>query len=281
MAKLADRPASWFEIARRPKWLGGLAVAMIAALICGGLAQWQLDRSIADQAAQAQRQNELKVQTPVALETLVQPNQHLRADNTSRLVSFKAEVDRKSWLVVKGRIQIDSRGIAQTGYWMMAKAVTESGALIPIVVNWDASLVDARASGQIMESDADRNFGLQNFVGYLEYPEPPQNQDPKTPWMVSSVSTAQLINLWSPDQKVDAYEGFVILKTVPSDGFDEGATPVTFRPGDSKPLDANWLNVFYGIEWSFFAVFAFFMWWRLVEDQRKKELSVWLAERQK
>jgi hypothetical protein len=35
----------------------------------------------------------------------------------------------------------------------------------------------------------------------------------------------------------------------------------------------SWLNIFYGVEWIFFASFALYFWWKLVEDDyvRTKE----------
>ena len=114
---------------------------------------------------------------------------------------------------------------------------------------------------------------LQPFSGYLEYPEPPENQDPSTPWMVNSVASAQLVNLWSPDQKIDAFEGFVILNEAPEVGLSQTFELVTFKPGDERPIDVNWLNIFYAVEWIVFAGFAFYIWWRLVKDAYERELE--------
>lgn len=33
------------QLLRSPRWLGGLAVAIVAALVCAGLGRWQWDRS--------------------------------------------------------------------------------------------------------------------------------------------------------------------------------------------------------------------------------------------
>jgi hypothetical protein len=33
----------------------------------------------------------------------------------------------------------------------------------------------------------------------------------------------------------------------------------------------NWLTLFYAVEWVLFGVFAVFLWWRLVQDQRLRE----------
>jgi hypothetical protein len=40
----------------------------------------------------------------------------------------------------------------------------------------------------------------------------------------------------------------------------------------------NWLSAFYAIEWTVFAGFAVFMWWRLLADAYKKQQAALLAE---
>jgi hypothetical protein len=37
--------------------------------------------------------------------------------------------------------------------------------------------------------------------------------------------------------------------------------------------EINWLNVFYALEWTFFAGFAVFLWWRLVRDAQQREIE--------
>jgi hypothetical protein len=42
--------------------------------------------------------------------------------------------------------------------------------------------------------------------------------------------------------------------------------------------EVNWLSAFYAIEWTIFAGFAVFMWWRLLADAYKKQQAALLAE---
>ena len=59
-----------------------------------------------------------------------------------------------------------------------------------------------------------------------------------------------------------------------------GLEPIALTSPPSAPLDnVNWLSAFYAIEWSVFAGFAVFMWWRLVEDERlRRRADADLAE---
>ena len=38
-----------------------------------------------------------------------------------------------------------------------------------------------------------------------------------------------------------------------------------------QEVEINWLTAFYAIEWLFFALAAFYLWWRLVKDQVIRE----------
>jgi surfeit locus 1 family protein len=42
-------------------------------------------------------------------------------------------------------------------------------------------------------------------------------------------------------------------------------------PPPNTEVSLNLLNVFYALEWAFFAGFAIFLWWRLVKDVWEEE----------
>jgi cytochrome oxidase assembly protein ShyY1 len=76
------------------------------------------------------------------------------------------------------------------------------------------------------------------------------------------VSSSDLVNRWECDTMWDA---FLVLDT---------ATPPLETIASVKPLPQaalNWLNIFYAIEWAFFAVFALYFWYRLVTDAVERE----------
>jgi len=39
----------------------------------------------------------------------------------------------------------------------------------------------------------------------------------------------------------------------------------------SQQVEINWLTAFYAVEWLFFVFAAFYLWWRLVQDQVIRE----------
>ena len=56
------------------------------------------------------------------------------------------------------------------------------------------------------------------------------------------------------------YAGIVALTKGPG-------TNISIAQEDSK-TEVNALNAFYAIEWTAFAGFAIFLWWRMVQDER-------------
>ena len=57
----------------------------------------------------------------------------------------------------------------------------------------------------------------------------------------------------------------------------DGVEQVTIGMPQSDS-QVNWLSAFYAIEWTVFAGFAVFMWWRLLADAYKKQQAALLAE---
>jgi hypothetical protein len=91
----------------------------------------------------------------------------------------------------------------------------------------------------------------------------------------SSLSVAQLINLTDEAQPLtsSAYAGALVLThpnlfTINSPNLE----PITIGLAKSE-TQLNWLSAFYAIEWTVFAGFALFIWWRLLSDAYLKQQS--------
>src|SRR5699024_2179914 len=80
------------------------------------------------------------------------------------------------------------------------------------------------------------------------------------------------VNLW--DQ--DLYAGYVVAETFTVDGQahtvsgDAGINDVAAAPPPEE-TEVAWLNIFYAVEWSIFAVFSLYLWWRFVRDDYLKD----------
>jgi len=50
-------------------------------------------------------------------------------------------------------------------------------------------------------------------------------------------------------------------------GIDLGLEPISIEIRQQE-IQINWLTAFYAVEWAFFALAAFYIWWRLVRDEQ-------------
>ncbi len=236
---------TWFQVARRPKWIGGLFIALLVAAICGLLGQWQIERSFRDFAASKPA-----------------PSQSATASAAGKVVSIVFKIDRANVYIVKDRRQIDGRD----GCWLIANSVNSAGKSVTVVLGFTPDLAVAETVRlRTMTAAADQGFTTAS--GVLEAAEPPVAIDHSKRYLLGSVAPAQLLNLYAPNGPIDAEPGFVILLDAK---VATGLEQVTLgAPTGGNEL--NWLNIFYGAEWSLFAGFAVYMWWRLVADARVRE----------
>ena len=227
---MSNSQIGFWRVAVRPKYVAGFLVALLAAAAFSLLGQWQLDRSLTkDQTA-------AEIQKVVTVETML---------------------DVKNVFIVDGRLQN-----GKEVFWLLANSQDTTGKSLTLAIGQSESLLTVEAA----------RFGLKNSVtaqaflpvrGYWLPTEAPLAIDKANPYLLHSVSTAQLINLYSPDKAVASYTDFLV-----AEGFADSLSP---KLGEIEavlePAPAiNWLSVFYAAEWVLFAGFALFLWGRTVKD---------------
>jgi len=227
---MSNSQIGFWRVAVRPKYVAGFLVALLAAAAFSLLGQWQLDRSLTkDQTA-------AEIQKVVTVETML---------------------DVKNVFIVDGRLQN-----GKEVFWLLANSQDATGKSLTLAIGQSESLLTVEAA----------RFGLKNSVtaqaflpvrGYWLPTEAPLAIDKANPYLLHSVSTAQLINLYSPDKPVASYTDFLV-----AEGFADSLSP---KLGEIdavlEPAPAiNWLSVFYAAEWVLFAGFALFLWGRTVKD---------------
>jgi cytochrome oxidase assembly protein ShyY1 len=238
-ATLADTPSFW-AIARRPRWIAALILALAIAAAFAALGQWQLSRSLASAPADAVNTEAITPLTRVAT-----PNVPVTDPETGRMVSTTATLVPGDFVVLSDRLNG-----ATTGYWLMAHATTSTGDLA-VALGW----APTRAAAEAAEADAAISSPLVGRYLPSESPDQPgveKGQD-------SAASVPALVNQWASISS-SVYGGYVVAKT-PS----AGLTKID-SPAPTQELGLNWLNLFYAIEWALFAGFAVYLWWRLVKD---------------
>ena len=253
MAQPVAQP-TMFEIARRPRWIGALGVALAIAAGFAALGQWQVARSIEDGVV-----SEAESEVTVPLDTIATINGPLTTDALGQLVEFDATFVPGDSVVLVDRLVTSERGS-----WVVAHAVTGDGASIAVALGWAAD--ENAAAAAILEFESSTSSQPTPVSGRYLSSESPQQSDFEA-GKRTALSVAELINLWAeaPD---GVYGGYVVLDEAPA-GLETIPTPPP-----NREVSLNLLNLFYAAEWVIFAGFAVFLWWRLVRDEWEKEHGV-------
>ncbi len=231
-----------WRVARRPKWIAALFLALGVASIFGLLGQWQLDRSI-EQGTIIERNTE----TVVPLESVATPQSVITSEASGRMVSVECRFVEGDDVVLDNR-----RTLQGVGQWLVRHCMTEQGNSLAVAVGFAPSGVSANTlpatTGEI--------------VGRYVPTESPQQSD-FVAGEISTVAIPELLNLWADPGPV--YGGYLVLSEAP-----EGLTTIgTEAPPTQSEL--NWLNLFYALQWVIFGLFALYLWWRLVRDEWERE----------
>lgn len=231
-----------WRVARRPKWIAALLLALGVASIFGLLGQWQLDRSI-EQGTIIERNTE----TVVPLESVATPQSVITSEASGRMVSVECRFVEGDDVVLDNR-----RTLQGVGQWLVRHCMTEQGNSLAVAVGFAPSGVSANTlpatTGEI--------------VGRYVPTESPQQSD-FVAGEISAVAVPELLNLWADPGPV--YGGYLVLSEAP-----EGLSTIgTEAPPTESEL--NWLNLFYALQWVIFGLFALYLWWRLVRDEWERE----------
>ncbi|GAA1342422.1 SURF1 family protein [Arthrobacter roseus] len=245
------------KTALKPRWILSLIFALVLASVFVLLSQWQFSQSEGE-APPPPTQTE----TVRPLTETFKPGDPLYKPDADQRVSIEGSFVAGTQLVIPGRLQDDREGAWVVNAFEVAGAPETAGTtpVIAVVRGWIAD--DAAAPPE-------PKAGPAAVVGRLLPTEAPI-AGPMPQGQVASLSAAHLVNLWDRP----AYSGFVTASDISHQGqsaaVPAGVERVLVGPQPQEtPL--NWLNIFYAIEWFVFAGFAFFLWWRLVADDYRRQ----------
>jgi len=253
------KPTFW-QVAGKPKWLAGLALAIVVAIVFSLFGNWQLSRSI--RVIEGDLPG--KVATPLEeVAELGKPFLEVQAD---RLVSAGVFVSNSNCAVVEGRQQLLEDGSTKPGNWVVFDSVNADQVHILIAAAFyeakDAALAACRKGPSL---DFDTATAL---VGRYEPSEAPSMRLSQAAPLFASLSVEQLINFW-PLEKPKVYPGFVVSEQALYGAKDTTAESIVIGVRQTQ-TELNWLSAFYAAEWIIFSGFALFLWGRLVQDERKR-----------
>lgn len=256
---------TWFEIAKRPKYLFGLAVAILTAVVFSLLGQWQLSRTFETVGTSSNFNFAVPIQ-----DLLLNPELPAEEPVFDRLATAEVQLDLSNLYVVGNRLQLLENDTTEAGYWLVGNSqalIADETYSLTLALGFSADLAQIRATKAELESKLQAQAFLP-IEGLVEPTEAPK--DNAQEGVLGSVSLAQLVNLYS-EQPVKTLPAYLIV----TNGLEiPGLEPIQLRI-QTEQLSVNWLTAFYALEWAFFALAAFYVWWRVVMDEvlrRRREI---------
>ena len=139
-----------WAVARRPRWIAALVLALAIAGGFAALGQWQLARSIESGVV-----SEVETEVPVPLEQVATPGGAVPTDAVGQLVEFDATFVPGDAVILVDRLIESNRGC-----WVVAHAVTGDGASIAVALGWAADEDAAAAAIAQFEASTPPSISL-------------------------------------------------------------------------------------------------------------------------
>ena len=224
---------------------------MLTAAAFAFAMQWQLSRTFNTVGVSVEE----AAARPLA--DLIAPNTPIDKPVYDRLATFTATIDPQNSHIIGGRLQLEPDGSTRDGYWLITNSLVDDASLT-LAIGFSDDLAAAEAAQQKLESIE------ISAVGYVEPSEPVKRSLDAD---FDSVALGQLVNVYS-QTPIASYPSYVILQS----GIESDLEPIAIGIRQQE-IEINWLTAFYAVEWAFFALAAFYLWWRLVMDQRSREAN--------
>jgi surfeit locus 1 family protein len=222
-------------------------VTVLAVLAAGWLGLWQLG---AWQAHREAAQQDLTHETPIPLGRALGPDDPLTGDHLGQPVTLEGR-----WLPQEVVVQ------RSLGYWDVAFLETDSGSAMPVVLGWHSTTgapsVPSGPAGGV--------------TGWLQ---PSQETDPGGATPPDGVLPALRIADLAQRVDVDLYGAYVVADHSAVPGQEWGELRQAHL--DQQPSAGSWAglrNLFYAVEWWFFAGFAIFLWGKWVRDETREQIA--------
>ncbi len=227
-----------------PRYLGLLGLVLVVGVVFVQLGRWQLGvaegKGVEDALAAA------RAQSPVPLTSVLTPHTAFPGELSSRPVTASGHYT-DGQLLVPGR-RLDGR----VGSWVLTPFLVDgSGATLPVLRGF---VTDPAQAGGPPD-------GTLTVEGGLAPPESPADA-PVGPGEIASVDTSVLVNTWP----TPLYNAFLFLRAE-----DPGTGPQLAKvPTPIGHTGIQWRNAAYAVQWWVFALFALWLWWRMVREEHER-----------
>ena len=234
--------------ALQPRFLALLGLVLVVGVVFLQLGRWQL--GVAEGKAVKEAVTEARAQQPVALSTVLAPHEAFPGELSARPVTVTGQYTDGQLLVPDRRLD------GRTGWWVLTPFVVEAdGATLPVLRGF---VTDPDEAGDPPE-------GTLALAGGLAPPESPVDTA-VGPGEIGSVDTSLLVNTWPGE----LYNAFLFLQS------EDPATAaeLTRVPTPLGDTGVQWRNAAYAVQWWVFALFALWLWWRMVREEHRRQGAV-------
>jgi cytochrome oxidase assembly protein ShyY1 len=235
----------------KPRWLGLLGIVGLVMVTFGLLGLWQLN--VARDKGNAEQVRSAPSRPVVDVGAVLAPHSPFPRDGTGRRITATGRYDGSAQVLVTPR-----RLRGEVGYWVVTPLVVQStGARIAVVRGF---VTDPR------QAVVPQPAGEVTVSGTLAPGESPttEHSGPSLPdGQLAVLDLSLLVNRWPGD----LYNAFVFATAEQPDVTSVAAPAMHRVPPPALMGGAlNWRNAAYALQWWIFALFAAYMWWRMVRD---------------
>ncbi|MBM6402793.1 SURF1 family protein [Phycicoccus sp. CSK15P-2] len=227
-----------------PRYLGLLGLVLVVGVAFVLLGRWQL--GVAQGTAHEEAVERARSAAPVVLTDVLAPHSSFPGEMSSRPVTVTGHY-------TGGQLRVPDRRLdGASGSWVLTPFVVDAtDATLPVLRGFLPEGADA----------GEPPTGPLTLSGGLAPPESPSSVD-TGPGEIGSVDTSVLVNTWDGD----LYNAFLFLQAeTPATG-----PQLTKVPTPLGPTGVTWRNAAYAVQWWVFALFALWLWWRMVREEHQR-----------
>ncbi|MEP7191514.1 MAG: SURF1 family protein [Actinomycetota bacterium] len=238
--------------ALRPRWLGLLALVVVVMFVFGVLGLWQLN--VARDKGRVEQVRAAPTLAVSDLAAVLTPHGRFPVDGTGRRITALGRYDGPGQVLVTPR-----RLRGEAGYWVVTPfVVRSSGARIAVVRGFvtDPAKAVAPAATEITVSGTLARGESPTGDSALSGSALPDGQ-------IGVLDLSLLVNRW-PGSLYNAF----VFATAEQPDVSSIASPAVQRvpPPPLTSGGLSWRNAAYALQWWVFALFAVYMWWKMVRD---------------
>lgn len=256
-----------FRTALTPRWLVWLVLVLALGAGFIRLGMWQMNVAREDAAQEVLR--EAAARPVLQLTSTVTPHAAFPRDGSNQRVRAEGTFEPARQVLVA-----DRRLAGADGFWVVQPfVVQETGARIPVVRGFVRSLAAAEA----VAARSTAASTTLTLVGSLAPTESPTDGKKRLPaGQIGAIDVGALLNLWDGE----VYNAFLFdISETPDQGV-AGPTGASVAGGMERvpppdlPSGLTLRNAAYALQWWVFALFALWMWVKMVRDDYRRHQPV-------